>query len=163
MRPALLLILVLLAGCEKDQYADLNAFMAQAGKDGQSALEPLPPIKQIEQFSYVPGEYPDPFKSRSVKKSKSSGGPDVTRQKEYLEGFPLDALHMVGTLEKDGQLYALIKTPDGALHRVKKGNYMGQNYGVVVGISDAAVELKEMVQDAAGDWIESKATVALQE
>ena len=82
---------------------------------------------------------------------------------DCVSACKFDALHMVGTLEKDGQLYALIKTPDGALHRVKKGNYMGQNYGVVVGINDTAVELKEMVQDAAGDWIESKATVALQE
>jgi type IV pilus assembly protein PilP len=70
---------------------------------------------------------------------------------------------MVGTLQQAGQRYALIRTPDGAVARIKKGNYMGQNYGLVIEISDAAVELREMIQDGAGEWSETKASMALQE
>lgn len=165
MRAWILLFPLLLAGCEQDEFADLKAFMAQAGQSGQHALEPLPQIKQVEEFHFEPGEHPDPFKPRSMKRDPGSGGlqPDMTRQKEYLEGFPLDALRMVGTLEKAGQKFALVRTPDGALHRVRKGNYMGQNFGQVIAISDSTIELKEMIQDGVGDWTESKAALALQE
>lgn len=165
MRLTVLLLAFLLAACERDEFADLKTFMARAGQDGQHALEPLPQLKQVEEFDYRPGEFPDPFKPRIMKPSQGAGGiqPDMNRQKEFLEGFPLDALRMVGTLQKGGQRYALIKTPDGTLNSVKKGNYMGQNYGLVVAITESGVELREMLQDGAGAWIESKAVLALQE
>ena len=165
MRLIILLLALLVAGCDQDEFADLKIFMAQAGQDGQHALEPLPQLKQVEAFNYEPGEYPDPFKPRSMKPANYAGGlqPDMSRQKEYLEGFPLDALRMVGTLEKGKQLFGLIRTPDGAIYRVKKGNYLGQNFGLVVGLSESGIGLKEMVQDGSGDWTESKATMALQE
>lgn len=165
MRLLIPLFALLLAGCAQDEFADLKSFMAQAGQDGQHALEPLPQIQQIEEFHYLPGEYPDPFMPRSMKPSRGSGAlqPDLNRQREFLESFPLDALRMVGTLEKGGQRYALIKTPDGSVNGVKKGNYLGQNYGLVVGIAESGIELREMVQDATGEWTESKAMMALQE
>lgn len=165
MRLLIPLFALLLAGCAQDEFADLKTFMAQAGQDGQQALDPLPQLQQIEEFHYSPGEYPDPFMPRSMKPSRGSGGlqPDLNRQREFLEGFPLDALRMVGTLEKGGQRFALIKTPDGAINGVKKGNYLGQNYGLVVGITESGIELREMVQDATGEWTESKAMMALQE
>lgn len=165
MRLSVLFLSILLAGCEQDELADLKAFMAQAGQEGQHTLEPLPQLMQWEEFGFEPGEHLDPFTPRSMKASRSSGGiqPDMSRQKEYLEGFPLDALRMVGTLQQAGQRYALIRTPDGAVARIKKGNYMGQNYGLVIEISDAAVELREMIQDGAGEWSETKASMALQE
>lgn len=165
MRLTVLLLAFLLTGCEQDEFTDLKAFMAQTGQDGQHALEPLPQIKPMESFEYRPGEYPDPFKPSRLRSSQGSGDmqPDFNRQKEFLEGFPLDALRMVGTLQKGGRLYGLIKTPEGAVNRVAKGNYLGQNYGLVVGITDSGVELREMLQDAAGAWTESKAVLALQE
>jgi len=165
MRLTVLLLAFLLAACERDEFADLKTFMAQAGQDGQHSLEPLPQLKQMEDFQYQPGEFPDPFKPRSMKPTQGAGGiqPDLNRQKEFLEGFPLDALRMVGTLQKGGQLYALIKTPDGSVNSVKKGNHIGQNYGLVVGITESGVELREMLQDGAGAWTESKAIMALQE
>lgn len=165
MRLWIFLFVGLLAGCEQDEFADLKSFMAQAGQEGQHALEPLPQLVQWEEYGFEPSEHPDPFKPRIMKASQGTGGiqPDMSRQKEYLESFPLDALRMVGTLQQKGQRFALIRTPDGAITRVKKGNFMGQNFGQVVGISDAAVELKEMIQDGAGEWSESKASLALQE
>lgn len=165
MRLSVLLLALLLAGCEQDEFTDLKAFMAQTGQDGQHTLDPLPQLQALETFEFRPGEYPDPFNPSRLRPSQGSGDiqPDMNRQKEFLEGFPLDALRMVGTLQKDGQLYALIKTPEGAVNRVRKGNYLGQNYGLVVGITDSGVELREMLQDAAGAWTESKAVLALQE
>lgn len=165
MRLIILTAILFLAGCEQDELADLKQFMAQAGQDGQHALEPLPQLKPQEEFGFAPESQQDPFKPRSMKSDQASSGlqPDARRQKEFLEGFPLDALRMVGTIAQKGRLYALIKTPDGTVARVMKGNYLGQNYGLIVGISDSAVELRETIQDGAGEWTESKATLALQE
>jgi type IV pilus assembly protein PilP len=165
VKATLPLMFVVLAGCQQSEFADLQAFMQQAGQGTQPALEPLPPLKQVTDYTYEPGEMPDPFKPRIMKSSRSGGGlqPDMSRQKEVLENFPLDALRMVGIIQQKGQMFALIKAPDNVLHRVRKGQYMGQNYGLVVGITDSGVELKELTQDGAGDWTESQATVALQE
>ncbi|KAF0103158.1 MAG: type IV pilus assembly protein PilP [bacterium] len=156
---------ILLAGCAQDEHADLRAFMAQAGAGGQQALEPLPPVQVQEIFSYDAAEQPDPFRPRTLKASKSGGAfqPDLSRPRQPLEQFPLDGLRMVGTLNKGGQTYALIRTPENTLYRIRKGEYMGQNFGLVVAINDTGIELRETVQDGAGDWTETKATLALQE
>lgn len=165
MRWTVLLLTFLLTACVQDEFADLRTFMAQTGQDGQHALEPLPQLKPVDEFQFRPGELPDPFKPRKMRPSEGTGGiqPDLNRQREYLENFPLDALRMVGTLQKAGQRYALIKTPDGSVNSVRTGNYLGQNYGLVVRITDSEVELREMLQDGAGAWTESKAVLAPQE
>jgi type IV pilus assembly protein PilP len=164
LSPALLSV-VLLAGCAQDEFADLRAQMEQAGSGTQQPLEPLPPVKPLDTFTYEPGDMLDPFKPRSMKPSKGGSGfqPDLTRPKGPLEQYPLDALRMVGTLQQKNQLYALIRTPDNTLYRVRKGDYMGLNYGLVVALSETAIELRETVQDGAGDWTETKAAMALQE
>jgi len=154
-----------LAGCAQDQFADLREFMAQAGTTGQPPLESLPTVKPQEVFNYEPGDSPDPFQPRSLKPAKGGGAlqPDLNRPKEALEQFPLDGLRMVGTLSKGDQQFALVRTPEGTLFRVKKGDHMGLNFGMVIGITDASIEIRETVQDGAGDWTESKAVLALQE
>ena len=160
-----LLVFLALSGCGSDDFADLKVFMEEAGKGAQPALEPMPPVKVVENHVYDAANLADPFKPRNLKPSKSGGAnqPDMNRPKGPLEGFPLDALKMVGTIKRSGVLYALIKTPDGALYKVKRGGYMGQNFGRIVSINDAGVELIETLQDGTGDWIDSKANVALQE
>jgi len=159
--------LLLLAGCGQDQFSDLREFMANAGTSGQPPLEPLPEVKPQVTFLYEPGNMPDPFKPRSLKPAKGGGEfqPDLTRPKGPLEQFPLEGLRMVGTIGKDGQQYALVRTPapENTLYRVKKGDYMGLNFGLVIGITDSGIELRETVQDGVGDWTETKATLALQE
>lgn len=164
-RTLLLLTLTLVAGCGQDATDDLKVFMEEAGKGQQPALDPLPPIKPVENDVFDSANLADPFKLRSMKVSGGGGGhqPDMNRPKGPLEAFPLDGLKMVGTLAKGGQLYALVRTPDGALYRVQKGNYLGQNYGQVTSVRDAGIELIESVQDGTGDWVQSKATLALQE
>ena len=89
--------------------------------------------------------------------------PDLNRPKEPLEVFSLETLKMVGVLSKNGTIQAVIKTPDNAIYHVKKGNYMGQNFGLITQISENEVNLREIVQDSAGDWSERTSTLILQE
>ena len=165
MKCAWLFPLLLLTACSQDEFSDLRAFMAQAGAGGQQALEPLPPVKPQDAFNYESRDLPDPFRPRSLKPSKGGGAfqPDLARPKEPLEQYALDGLRMVGTMTKGGQIYALVRTPENTLYRIKKGEHLGQNFGLVIAIRDASIEIRETVQDGAGDWTETKATLALQE
>lgn len=161
-----LIPVMFLAGCTQDEFSDLRAFMAQTGAGSQQALEPLPPVKPAEVFDYLPGDTPDPFKPRSLKASKGGGAfqPDLTRPKDPLEEFPMDDLVMIGTITKAGQISALVKVKSrGTLYRIKKGEHMGQNFGLVIDINESSIEIRETVQDGVGDWTETKATLALQE
>ena len=86
----------------------------------------------------------------------------VDRRKEPLESFPLDAMSMVGSVAKAGAPVALLRV-DSLLYQVKAGDHLGQNYGRVLRITETEVVLREIVQDAAGEWIERNATLQLQE
>ena len=89
--------------------------------------------------------------------------PDLNRPKEPLEAYSLETLKMVGMLSRQGVVHAVIKTPDNAIYHVKKGNYVGQNFGRITQIGDGEVGLREIVQDSAGDWSERTSTLLLQE
>ena len=88
--------------------------------------------------------------------------PDLNRRKEPLEAFPLEQLKMVGTLAQGTDTYALVRA-DKTLYRVKKGNYMGQNFGLITDVNDSEIKLKEIVQDSAGDWAERQSVLPLLE
>jgi type IV pilus assembly protein PilP len=153
-----------LTGCGIGGMDDLQTFVAETGKDMQGKIEPLPEVKVYEPFTYNAFDLPDPFKPRKL--STGGGGgmqPDLNRPKEPLESFSLETLKMVGALSKQGLIHAVIKTPDNAIYHVKKGNYIGQNFGLVTQISDSEVTLREIVQDSAGDWSERISTLILQE
>jgi type IV pilus assembly protein PilP len=163
-RLASIVIVLGLAGCGGGGMDDLQTFVAETGKDMQGKIEPLPEVKVYEPFTYNAFDLPDPFKPRKL--STGGGGgmqPDLTRPKEPLEAFSLETLKMVGVLSRNGQIQAVIKTPDNAIYHVKKGNYVGQNFGLVTQITDAEVTLREIVQDSAGDWSERTSTLILQE
>ncbi len=153
----------LLASCGGDSHQDLREWMAEQGKGVKGTLEPLPTIRPYEPFAYNAFDLPDPFKPRKVEPNKSTSklAPDLTRRREPLEAFPLESLAMVGTIEKGRALYALVKTPERDIYQVRQGNYLGQNYGVVIGISDSELKLKELVQDGAGDWAERSSALNL--
>lgn len=155
----------LLYGCGGND-ADLRQFMAETGKDGAETLEPLPSLKPADAFIYAPADLPDPFRPRNLRPTRVGGGglqPDLSRPKEPLEAYALDGLRMVGTLNKGKERYALIRTPDNTLYRVRKGDHIGQNFGVVTGITETETQIKETIQDSAGDWAEANASLALQE
>ena len=160
-RLLLLASAALLASCSSS-HQDLRQWMAEQGKNAKGRLDPLPTIRQYEPFTYNAFDLPDPFKPRKVEVSKGGKlAPDMTRRREPLESFPLESLAMVGTIEKGKALYALVKTPEKDIYQVRQGNYLGQNYGVVTGISDADIKLKELVQDGAGDWSERSSALNL--
>jgi type IV pilus assembly protein PilP len=156
-------MVVVLAGCSGESHQDLRAWMTEQGKGAKGKLDPLPQMRPYEPFAYNAFDLPDPFKPRKIEPTKGASklAPDLTRRKEPLEAYPLESLNMVGTLEKGKTVYALVRTPDKDLYQVRQGNYVGQNYGVVIGVSDSEIRLKELVQDGAGDWTERSSTLQL--
>ena len=163
-RLASILIVLGLTGCGGSGMGDLQTFVNETGKDMQGKIEPLPEVKAYEPFSYNAFDLPDPFKPRKL--SSSGGGgiqPDLNRPKEPLESYSLETLKMVGTLSKKGVVNVVVRTPDNAIYHVKKGNYAGQNFGLITKITDGEVTLREIVQDSAGDWSERTSTLILQE
>jgi type IV pilus assembly protein PilP len=154
-----------LSACGGGDMDDLQEFMAEAGKDMQGRVEPLPQIKPYEPFNYEAFDLPDPFKPRKLSPTGGGGGlqPDLTRPKEPLESYSLESLKMVGTVSRKDGIHAVVSTPDKTVYHVRAGNYMGQNFGLITQVTDNEVTLKEIVQDSAGDWAERTSTLTLQE
>jgi type IV pilus assembly protein PilP len=154
-----------LAGCGGESHQDLRGWMAEQGKGTRGRLDPVPQIKPYEPFAYNAFDLPDPFKPRKIEPTKGGSklAPDLARRREPLESFPLESLTMVGTLEQNRAIYALIRTPERDVYQVKAGNYLGQDFGVIVGISDTEIKLRELVQDSAGDWTERTSSLQLQQ
>jgi type IV pilus assembly protein PilP len=162
--------LMLLAACGGEEQGELKQELAAMTKDLRGRVDPLPQVKSYEPVPYKGESMVDPFvPSRIVVAQAAIGGgggggvqPDLNRPKEPLEAFPLEALQMVGTLSQNRDMYALVRA--GAnLFRVKKGNYMGQNFGVITGIEEGQISLKEVVQDSGGDWVERSTAVQMVE
>lgn len=164
---ALLLIasLTVVSGCADKSMNDLERFVENTHKDRKPRVEPLPRIKPNPTFEYTAAELVDPFSQANLiqRRPTPDGGPapDPTRRKEPLEQFPLDALNMVGTLSNNDSSWAIIRAPDGTVHRAGKGNYLGQNYGEIQAVKDTEVEIVELVPDVNGGWMERDATLAI--
>jgi type IV pilus assembly protein PilP len=157
--------LLALSACGGESHQDLRAWMAEQGKGARGKLDPLPQIKPYEPFAYNAFDLPDPFKPRKIEPTKGASklAPDLTRRKEPLEAFPLESLTMVGTLEKNRAIYALIRTPEKDVYQVRAGNHLGQDFGVITGITETDIRLRELVQDGAGDWTERMSSLQLQQ
>jgi type IV pilus assembly protein PilP len=158
-------VAVLVVACGGESHQDLRAWMQEQGKGVKGKLDPLPQVKPYEPFAYNAFDLPDPFKPRKIEPMKGASklAPDLSRRKEPLEAFPLESLQMVGTLQRGKTTYALVRTTEKDVYQIKVGNYMGQNFGVVVDINDGEIRLKELVQDGAGDWTERTSTIQLAE
>jgi type IV pilus assembly protein PilP len=161
--PIAVLATLVLAGCGGESHQDLRAWMAEQGKNAKGRLDPLPQMKPYEPFAYNAYELPDPFKPRKIEPTRTDSklAPDLGRRKEPLEAYPLESLNMVGTLRRNSQVYALVRTPDKDLYQVRQGNHLGQNFGVITAVSDAEIKLRELIQDGAGDWTERSSTLQL--
>jgi len=164
----LLSIPLLLAACGGEEFQDLHDFVKNAGADMRGKVEPPPEIKPYEPFNYDNSTgLPDPFKPRTpeLKAGALTGAnqPNMKRSREALEEFPLDSLKMVGFLHQGSTGQAVIRSPDGKLHRVKTGNYLGQNFGQIVEVSEGGITIKEMIQDGTGDWSERMSSLQLVE
>jgi len=161
----------LLAACGGEEFGDLKAELNEKSKDFRGRVEPLPQVKPYEPVPYTAEGLTDPFRPdrldvaggpRAPRAEVSKLAPDLNRPKEPLEAFPLESLQMQGTITQNRDTFALVKAGPN-LYRVRKGNYMGLNFGVVTGIEEAEVKLKELVQDGQGEWVERTTTLQLLE
>lgn len=156
----------LLAGCGGSSEDDLDRFMQDAGADMRGRVKPLPEVQSFTPVLFnAAGTLNDPFVPRKVIVAKSNGiQPDLDRPRETLEAFPLENLKFVGLIERGKVRFALINAPDGGVHQVTRGNYLGQNLGKVVELTDNEIKIKEQVQDElSGEWTERSASINLQE
>ncbi len=146
---------------------DLVAYTVEVKDRPGPPLDPLPVMRQFETFEYKAYGLRDPFSIQTDEEAEESSSdglrPDPNRRRELLESFPLDGLNMVGTLGESESMVALVVDPASVIHRVAAGNYLGQNEGRVLAISEGEINLLELVSDGAGGWIERQATVALDE
>jgi type IV pilus assembly protein PilP len=148
---------------------DLNRYIAEVKARPATPIPPIPPVRTYTPYVYEGLTGRDPFRqstsegSDQVAQSGPAKGPrpDLQRPREYLERFELDTLSMVGTFSKESSEWALIRDPDGVVHRVSVGNYVGKNHGKVNGISTDEVQLSEFIADGIGGWLVREASVAL--
>lgn len=162
--------MLMLSACSADM-SDLQQFVEQEKRKKPGPIEPLPQIQPYESFTYQAQNLRSPFQPDTQAPGPESGAeavasdngiaPDTNRNKEYLEGFPLDSLDLKGTVQKQGELFALVTDPDGALHPVQVGNYLGQNYGQIIAITETEIRLTEIIPDGMGGWMERRAAIGL--
>ncbi|MDX1454818.1 MAG: pilus assembly protein PilP [Gammaproteobacteria bacterium] len=169
-RLALLGAVTLLGACAGDT-SDLQRFVAAEKAKKPGPIAPLPQIKPYETFIYQAQEERSPFVPDSETRvepgtavaSNNGLAPDANRNKEYLEQYTLDGLKMVGTIDFRGTDFALVEDPEGTVHRVTVGNYLGQNHGKITEISELEVRLTEIIPDGLGGWMERQAAIGLSE
>lgn len=158
-----------LSACSGEQE-ELTVWMEQQKREVKPNVQPLVPPRKFDPAPYAGAQAVDPFSSQKLtvalkqeaRQPNSLLASEMNRRKEPLEAFPMNSMSMVGSVTKNGQQYALLRV-DNLLYQVKVGDYLGQNYGKITRISETEVTLREVVQDAAGEWIERPGTLQLQE
>jgi type IV pilus assembly protein PilP len=153
---------VIAAGCSGGQ-SDLEKWIADTKAKPGGRIEPLPEVKPYESFVYNVGNLRSPFQPvgpNSVA-GANSVRPNSRRNREFLEGFSLDTLKMVGTFKVGPSFYGLVQSKDGLVHKVQPGNYLGQNDGKITEITGSKISLVEIVPDGLGGYIERPASLGL--
>jgi type IV pilus assembly protein PilP len=144
---------------------DLDRYITDVKARPGGRIEPLPEITPYEVYTYIADAegMRSPFMPDTPQQAGPTGGmrPDPDRPREFLEGFPLDTLRMVGTLALGETSYGLIQTSDGLIHRVIPGNFMGQNDGRIIDISESEIQIVEIISDGIGGYIERDAAIRL--
>ena len=163
-----ILAFLVLAGCEQRNMSDLEAFVEEVKSRPKGGVPPAPEMVEVDTFLYVPAGRRDPFAPQSDLQVEdqtvvdSGLSPDFNRRKEELEFYSLDSLRMVGTLEQEDTTWGLVQAPDGTIHRVTTGNYLGMNHGRIVQIAEDKINLVELIQIGAG-YQEHEAALGLGE
>ncbi len=161
--------LLALTACTGEQE-ELQAWMDQQRHEVQPSVQPLSPPQKFNPQAYAGVDGVEPFSTQKLTgalkqeaaQPNSAVAAELSRRKEPLEAFPLDSMSMVGSVSRKGVPYALLKV-DNLLYQVRVGEYLGQNYGKIMKITETEITLREIVQDAAGEWIERPTTLQLQE
>ena len=161
-------VLTLMA-CSSSEFEDLQQYIKEVKSRPGAPIAGLPEAKPYERFLYQDADLRDPFK-RTIKVSANAGAssanqlrPNIGRDSEALENFPLDTLRMVGSLKQDNQKWGIVKTTDGFIYRVKKGNHVGKNFGKITRISDTEIQITEIISDGMGGWLERQAALKISE
>ena len=161
-----------LTACGGDR-SDLQQYIAEVKARPASPIDPIPPVKTYQPYSYDGISGRDPFRSSSSEGREVAQGdgsvapenigprPDFDRPKEYLERFELDTLTMVGTFGNTDTFWGLVRDPDGVVHRVTTEMYVGKNHGRITGINNAEIVLSELINDGSGGWLQREASIAL--
>jgi type IV pilus assembly protein PilP len=161
-----------LTACSDSPDSDIVEFVDKT-KRKESKLQELPAFKKPVPYFYEGANKRDPFYGENLIKAKAAvvkndlkanytgPKPDLKRKKEALEEYALDELSMVGVISKNGKYWALIKDSSGIVHRVGLDNYLGQNYGRVVGINEVQLTVDELVPDGEGGWRERKGYIKM--
>ena len=168
-----IVVALTLTACAGDQ-ADLRAYINQVKQRQPEDIPALPRVNPPESFTYTAAGMRDPFSGgpdkqfvepeRVVDGSNIEGPkPPVGHRREVLEGFELDSLEMVGTFEMDDEVYGLVSDPVGLVHRVQNENYVGRNYGRIVGIHEDRILIQELVPNGVGGWMYRDVSLALDE
>jgi len=158
----------MLVGCSGEDLSDLDSFMAEKRSRPGGIIAPIPTFKAYEAFAYsattLRSPFDRPIEVREIAQLQAIAAikPDANRTKEFLEQYTFDSLRMVGTLERDNNQWTLIKDPDGGVHRVKAGNYLGRAHGKIVDMTETFVSVVEIVSDGTPDgWVERPRTIKL--
>ena len=159
-----------LAGCG-DDTGDLSAYIEDVKERPARPITPIPAVKTYTPYLYEGFAGRDPFLPSTMNdfEDKEEGDrgegprPDLDRPREYLERFELDTLAMVGTFAQGDANWALVRDPDGVVHRVSLDQYMGKNHGRIIRIGPAMITLSEFITDGAGGWLEREASLALED
>jgi type IV pilus assembly protein PilP len=163
--------IAVLTGCGGDGVEEIQAWMNETKSQTKVVNTSIPEPKKFIPFTYDVKNTVDPYNPLKLevalakalaKPGNNSLKPDLERRREALESYPLDTVKMVGTLNRRGLSFALLQV-DKVVYQAKVGNYVGQNFGMITDINETEIQLKEIVQDAAGDWVERKAKLELQE
>lgn len=159
-------ISVTLSGCAPTVDDNVIEFVKKTKTQKSNYVSKVPKVLQMPSFQYTAFEFRDPFLPYATPTAEVSilpaqGGPDLNRPREALEAFPLDSLQMVGTIERDGIFYALLKNAAGNVYRVSVGNYVGQNSGKIEKINETEVAVKEWLSNGKGGWREHLLTIPL--
>ena len=164
---------LVLAACGGADGEELQRWMTEQRNQTRPKVAPIPEPKVFKPESYALADSVEPFSKekltqalrRESSQATANGAlvaPELARRKEALEAFPLDSMALVGSMVRAGQPVALVKV-NNLLYQVRPGDYLGQNYGRVTKINETEVALREIVQDAVGEWIERTASLQLQE
>jgi type IV pilus assembly protein PilP len=167
---SIVLLSVLLLGACDAENEELQQWMDQQRREVKPNVTPLQPPKKFDPEPYALAQGVEPFSNQKLtvalkqeaRQPNSLLAAELNRRKEPLEAYPLDSMSMVGSVARQGQPFALLRV-ESLLYQVKVGDYLGQNYGRITKIAETEIGLREIVQDAAGEWIERPATLQLQE
>lgn len=166
----LALATAVLAACDRDTR-ELDRYIAETKARPAQPIAPIPPVKTYKPYAYEGAKGRDPFRSSTSQGNEaevtgegddSGPKPDFDRPKEYLERFELDTLTMVGTFSRDDAYWGLVRDPDGVVHRVNVGDYMGKNHGQIAAIGEPEIALSEFIPNGNGGWLVREASIALE-